>query len=233
MFALWKKHYVKKPKRQVTAQEKRYIWQMICSAIRKQQLLHNSKTNNPTGKKWAKYLNRRFTKDSLMSDKHMKRCWTSWVTREMQMETTWRRTRSRMAKMKESLRPVLAGLGARRRLTVSCCCFCSAAQSYPALCEPVDASTLGSPVLHHLPEFAQTHVQGVEDAIRRMRWLDGIAASWDECKYHHPFGQQFSSFLTKLTRHLPQYNHSPPRNLFTWENWELRATWDPARDCSE
>ena len=26
------------------------------------------------------------------------------------------------------------------------------------LCDPVDCSTLGFPVLHHLPEFAQTHV---------------------------------------------------------------------------
>ena len=28
----------------------------------------------------------------------------------------------------------------------------------PILCNPMDYSTPGSPVLHHLPEFAQTHV---------------------------------------------------------------------------
>ena len=34
-------------------------------------------------------------------------------------------------------------------------------QSYPTLCDPVDCSTPGFPVLHYLPEFAQTHVHGV------------------------------------------------------------------------
>jgi len=30
------------------------------------------------------------------------------------------------------------------------CCYCSVAQSCPTLCDPVDCSTPGSPVLHHL-----------------------------------------------------------------------------------
>ena len=34
------------------------------------------------------------------------------------------------------------------------------------LCDPMDCSTPGFPVLHHLPEFAQTHVHWVSDAIR-------------------------------------------------------------------
>ena len=33
---------------------------------------------------------------------------------------------------------------------------CSVAQSCPTLCDPMDCSTPGSPVLHHLPELAQT-----------------------------------------------------------------------------
>ena len=32
------------------------------------------------------------------------------------------------------------------------------AWSCPTLCNPMDCSTPGFPVLHHLPEFAQTHV---------------------------------------------------------------------------
>ena len=32
------------------------------------------------------------------------------------------------------------------------------AQSCPTLCDPVDCSTVGSSVLHYLPEFDQTHV---------------------------------------------------------------------------
>ena len=34
----------------------------------------------------------------------------------------------------------------------------SVAQSRPTLCGPMDCSMLGFPVLHHLPDLAQTHV---------------------------------------------------------------------------
>ena len=34
------------------------------------------------------------------------------------------------------------------------------------LCNPMDCSTPGFPVHHQLPEFAQTHVHGVGDAIQ-------------------------------------------------------------------
>ena len=33
----------------------------------------------------------------------------------------------------------------------------SVTQSRPTLCDPIDGSTPGFPVLHHLPELAQTH----------------------------------------------------------------------------
>ena len=46
------------------------------------------------------------------------------------------------------------------------CCCCSVAQSSPNLCDPMDCSTPGFPVLHHLPECAQTHVHRVSDAIQ-------------------------------------------------------------------
>ena len=45
-----------------------------------------------------------------------------------------------------------------------CCCCCSAAQSCPTLCNSMDCSMPGFPVLYHLPEFAQTHVCWVHDA---------------------------------------------------------------------
>ena len=45
-------------------------------------------------------------------------------------------------------------------------CGCSVAQLYPTLCDPMDSSTPGFPVLHHLPELAQTHVHGAGDAIQ-------------------------------------------------------------------
>ena len=44
--------------------------------------------------------------------------------------------------------------------------FSSVAQSCPTLCEPMNRSMLGLPVHHKLPEFAQTHVHLVGDAIQ-------------------------------------------------------------------
>ena len=38
--------------------------------------------------------------------------------------------------------------------------------SCPTLCNPMDCSTASFPVLHHLPEFAQTYVHGIGDAIQ-------------------------------------------------------------------
>ena len=45
------------------------------------------------------------------------------------------------------------------------CCGCSVAQSCPTLCNAMDGSMPGFPVLHYLPEFAQIHVHWVSDAI--------------------------------------------------------------------
>ena len=42
----------------------------------------------------------------------------------------------------------------------------SVAQSCPTLCEPMNCSTPGLPVHHQLPEFTQTHVHLVGDAIQ-------------------------------------------------------------------
>ena len=44
--------------------------------------------------------------------------------------------------------------------------FSSVAQSCPTLCDPMNRSTPGLPVHHQLPEFAQTHVHQVGDAIQ-------------------------------------------------------------------
>ena len=44
--------------------------------------------------------------------------------------------------------------------------FSSVAQSCPTLCNPVNHSTPGLPVHHQLPEFTQTHVHWVSDAIQ-------------------------------------------------------------------
>jgi len=44
--------------------------------------------------------------------------------------------------------------------------FCSVTQSCPTVCNPMDCSTPVFPGLHCLPEFAQTYVHWVDDAIK-------------------------------------------------------------------
>ena len=44
--------------------------------------------------------------------------------------------------------------------------FSSVAQSCPTLCDPMNHSMPGLPVHHQLPEFTQTHVHWVGDAIQ-------------------------------------------------------------------
>ena len=49
---------------------------------------------------------------------------------------------------------------------VTCLCCCSVTKSCLPLCDPMDCSMPGFPVLHYLPVFAQTHVHWVSDAIQ-------------------------------------------------------------------
>ena len=50
---------------------------------------------------------------------------------------------------------------------MNCCCYsCLVTKLCQILCDPMDYSTLGFPILHCLPAFAQTHIHYISDAIQ-------------------------------------------------------------------
>ena len=74
--------------------------------------------------------------------------------------------------------------------------FSSVTQSWPTLCDPMNCSRPGLPVHHHLPEFTQTHVHLVGDAIQLSHSLSS------------PFP--------------PAPNPSQHQSLFQWVNLHMR-----------
>ena len=63
-------------------------------------------------------------------------------------------------------RTSFGGISSRRSCKSSSDKIRSVAQSCPTLCDPMNRSTPGLPVHHQLPEFTQTHVHRVSDAIQ-------------------------------------------------------------------
>ena len=62
---------------------------------------------------------------------------------------------------------------------------CSVTQLCPTLCDPMDCSTPGFPVLHHLPELAQTHVHRVGDAVQPSHPLLSTSPRAFNLSQHH------------------------------------------------
>ena len=67
--------------------------------------------------------------------------------------------------------------------------FSSVTQSCPTLCDPVNRSTLGLPVYHQHPEFTQTHVHRVSDAIQPSR--PSSVVSFSSCPQSLPASESF------------------------------------------
>ena len=68
-------------------------------------------------------------------------------------------------------------------------------RSCPTFSNPMDCSTPGFPVLHHLPEFAQTHVHLVGDAIQPSHPLPPSSPTFSLSYWHSVAGSFIKGFL--------------------------------------
>ena len=110
--------------------------------------------------------------------------------------------------------------------------FSSVAQWCPTLFDPMNCSTPGLPVHHQLPEFTQTHIHWVDDAIQTSHLLLSSSPSAPNPSQHHSLfpwvnsstwgGQNTgvlasASFLPKKTQ-----DWSP----LEWTGWNsLQSKW--------
>ena len=92
-----------------------------------------------------------------------------------------------------------------------CCCF---AQSCLTLCDPMDGSMPGFPVLHHLPQLVQTHVHWISDAIQTSHPLSSPSP--------HVFNpSQLQGFSNELALHI------------RWpKNWSFSFSISPSKEYS-
>ena len=71
--------------------------------------------------------------------------------------------------------------------------FRSVAHSFPTLCDPMNRSMPGLPVHHQLPEFAQTHVHPVGDAIQPPHPLSSLSPPASNPSQHQNLFQRVNS----------------------------------------
>ena len=83
--------------------------------------------------------------------------------------------------------------------------FTSVTQSCPTLCNPMNRSTPGLPVHHHLPEFTQTHVHRVSDANQPSHPLFSFS-----CTFLSSIPSLLFFFITSV-----QFSHSVMSNSAT------------------
>ena len=95
--------------------------------------------------------------------------------------------------------------------------FSSVTQSCPTLCDPINHSTPGLPVHHQVPEFTQTHVHQVSDAIQPSHPLSSPSPPAPNPSQHQGLFQWVSS------------SHEVAKVLeFQLQHWSFQ--WTPRTD---
>ena len=102
--------------------------------------------------------------------------------------------------------------------------FSSVTQACLTLCDPMNRRTLGLPVHHQLPEFNQTHVHRVSDAIQPSHPLSSPSPLAPNPSQHQSLFQWVSS-LHEVAKVLEfqLYRHSFQRNLLRMDWLDLLA----------
>ena len=102
---------------------------------------------------------------------------------------------------------------------VSQLCCCAVTKSGSTLCDPMDSSMPGSPVLHHLPKCAQVHVYWIGDAIETSHSLSPPSPPAFNLSQHQDLFQWVSSLyqVAKVLELSPEQNKMLKKN----PNWDL------------
>ena len=115
------------------------------------------------------------------------------------------------------------------------CCSCSVAKSCLTLCNPMECSTPGFPVLHYLPESAQIHVHWFGDAIQPSHPLLSPSLSALGLSQHQDLFQWVGSLHHVVKVLELQVQHQSFKWLFRVDFLQEWLVWSPCspRDSSE
>ena len=92
--------------------------------------------------------------------------------------------------------------------------FSSVSQSCPTLCSPMDCSTPGLPLHHQLPEFTQTHVHWVGEAIQPSHPLSSPSTPDFDLSEHQGLFK-WVSYLQQVVKVLEFQLHISPSNEYS------------------
>ena len=106
--------------------------------------------------------------------------------------------------------------------------------SHVQLCDPMDCSTPGFPVHHQLPEFTQTHVHRVSDAIQPSHPLSSPSPYASNLSQHHGFFQWASSSYQMAQVLWLQLQHQSFQWIFRTDYlWDWLVSSCSPRDSQE